>query len=112
MHKTEYYKNIKTGKIVTREVYSRFVLEENKKDFKKIHLQKINFEYEDYIKKSDIFFYSPIFKTFFTIEELLNLSPDIALNVRLATNEEIKNVKKSSDVLFDRFFYDNLKYRD
>lgn len=110
MWRTKYYKNKITGKLITSGVYNHLKLKENVQNFIEVPENEKFQEYEKYIKRSKIFFYSPLLKMFFTLEDLLGFAPDIALGSRIATPTEIKNIQENFSALSQRFFVNNDLY--
>ena len=112
MWRTKYYKNKVTGKLITFGIYKHLKLEENIRNFIEVPENEKFQEYEKYVKNSDVFFYSPLLKTFFTLEDIIGFAPDIALGVRIATPTETKNLQKNFNAISQRFFVDNNLYRE
>ena len=112
MWRTKYYKNKLTGKLITSGVYSHLRLKENMQNFIEVPENEKFQEYEKYVKQSQIFFYNPLLKMFFTLEDLLGFAPDIALGSRIATSTEVKNIQKDFNALNHRFFVDNNFYQE
>lgn len=107
MWRTKYYKDKSTGKLITFGVYSHLKLKENIQKFTEVPENEKFQEYEKYVRQSKVFFYNPSLKMFFTLEDLLGLTPDIALESRIATPTETENIQKNFNALSQRFFVNN-----
>lgn len=102
MHIDTYYKNRRNGKVIEKALYNKLSKKEN---FYKISDGKELSEYNTYIQNSEVLFVHPLFNFLLTLEELHMFGPDIIVESRPATKEELMEYKKHGKFIEERFSF-------